>query len=212
MFNLVVALDRNRGIGHDGRLPWKLQGDTRFFRELTTCPDRIAVEQKYGFSPIVGAESPLPLEDWLSVLKSRPPLPRPVPDNRNAVIMGRNTWDSLPPEYKPLPNRLNEVLSRQPSQEGAGTHRIWQDLQEALSWLDKQESVKEIFIIGGAQIYAEALNSPKCSRIYLTEIDLVFPCDTFFPNIPPEFKEHSRTTSIVEDNIQYRFRHLQRIP
>ena len=210
MFNVVVALDKNRGIGRDGRLPWKLSGDTRFFRELTTCPDRAATEYKYGLSPIVGSEKAIPLADWLAAIQSRPPLPMPSPDRRNAVIMGRNTWEGLPPAYKPLPNRLNGVLSRQGTQGTSGTHRIWGDLEQALDVLGRDISVSEVFVIGGAQVYAEALRSQACARIYLTDIDTAFACDAFFPEVPDGFREASASATVEENGIRYRFRLLQR--
>jgi dihydrofolate reductase len=212
MFSVVVALDRNRGIGRDGRLPWKLSGDTRFFRELTTCPERPAVEHRYGLSAIAGSETPTPLAAWLAAIPSRPALPMPSPDCRNAVLMGRNTWEGLPPAYKPLPNRLNGVLSRQGRQDASGTHRVWGDLDQALEVLDHDISIREIFVIGGAQVYGEALLSPACGRIYLTDIDAEFACDAFFPEIPEGFRETASSALVEENGTRYRFRLLQRGP
>ncbi len=193
MFNLVAALDKNRGIGRDGRLPWKLAGDTRFFRQLTTCPDRAAVERRYGLA--AGAPSAA--------------LPMPTPDQRNAVLMGRKTWESLPSSYKPLPNRLNGVLSRVGTHGGEGTHRVWGDLDQALADLGRDQSVREIYAIGGAQIYAEAIVSPDCMRLYLTEIDSAFDCDAHFPKIPTGFSEVAVSPTVEENGIRYRFRLLK---
>ena len=84
-FALIVAADRNGGIGTLNSLPWKLSGDMKFFRLVTTGAlgssvlDRIVVH----------------------------------PDAKeNAVIMGRKTWDSIPAKFRPLPGRFNIVLSR----------------------------------------------------------------------------------------------------
>ena len=192
MFNVVVAMDKQRGIGRDGRLPWKLAGDTRFFRQLTTCPDRAAVERRYGLSPGVPTT-----------------LPMPSPDRRNAVLMGRKTWDSLPASYKPLPNRLNGVLSRQGTNGGSGTHRVWGDLDQALADLARDQSVCETYVIGGAQIYAEAILSPDCGRLYLTEIESSFDCDAHFPKIPAVFSEVSVSETWEENGIRFRFRLLK---
>src|SRR6185295_9186459 len=107
-FSIVVAAERNLGIGFKGRLPWKLPGDMRFFRELTSCPERMQVERRYGLSGSgAGTDGVLSM---------------PAPDRRNAVLMGRNTWESLPPNFKPLPNRLNGVLSRSGTVGMEGTH------------------------------------------------------------------------------------------
>jgi dihydrofolate reductase len=210
-FNVVVAFDPKRGIGHAGGLPWKLSGDTRFFRELTTCPDRSAVEQRYGLVPEARTDAPASaLDDFIARLKAFPALPMPDPDHRNAVVMGRHTWEGLPPAYRPLPNRLNGVLSRQDKQDHSGTHQVWGDLQQAIQTLEGDETVSEIFVIGGAQIYAEALQSSSCARIYATEIESAYPCDVFFPAIPPAFQETAIAPPVEENGIRYRFRLLQR--
>ncbi len=194
-FSLVVAMDKNRGIGLGGQLPWKLPGDMRFFRELTTSLDRTAVEKKY-FAVAVGARF------------NHAPTATPSSASRNAVIMGRKTWDSLPAAFKPLPNRLNVVLSRsRTAEEGC---EIATSLPEALAALEANETVKQVYVIGGAQTYAEALVLPGCERIYATEIDGVFSCDAFFPPIPSSFLETAASDLIEENGIHYRFRLLQR--
>ena len=177
--NLVVAMDKNLGIGREGRLPWELPLDMRFFRELTTCPDRLAVENRYGFGP-ENSGNPVAAAEFTARLKSNSPLVMPSPDRRNAVLMGRHTWESLPAAYQPLPNRLNGVLSRNGTHAGGGTHRVWPSMDAALADLHADQTVAEVFVIGGSQIYAEAVSRPDCARIYLTQIDAVFPCDVFF--------------------------------
>ncbi|HBB77280.1 MAG TPA: diacylglycerol kinase, partial [Pseudomonas sp.] len=81
------------------------------------------------------------------------------------IVMGRKTWDSL---GRPLPGRLNLVVSRQPglSLEGAETFGSLEDaLQRAEQWAREQEAT-EIMLIGGAQLYQQAL--PLAQRLYLT--------------------------------------------
>ena len=95
------------------------------------------------------------------------------------IIMGRKTWDSL---GRPLPGRLNLVVSRQPDLqlEGAET---FTDLDSALTraeqWARKQ-GVDELMLIGGAQLYAQAL--PQAQRLYLTRIEASPEGDAFFPD------------------------------
>ena len=87
------------------------------------------------------------------------------------VIMGRKTFDSL---GRPLPNRTNVVVTRQNLEiEGC---KVVHSLEEALSLFSPEE---EVFVIGGAQIYAEAL--PLADRFYLTRVHHAYEGDTSFP-------------------------------
>lgn len=87
------------------------------------------------------------------------------------VIMGRKTFDSL---GRPLPNRTNVVITRQNLEiEGC---KVVHSLEEALSLFSPEE---ELFVIGGAQIYAEAL--PVADRFYLTRVHHAYEGDTSFP-------------------------------
>lgn len=97
----------------------------------------------------------------------------------HAIIMGRNTYDHLIARLgKPLPNRTNIVVTRNPVFQAKGV-LVAHSLEEALR-LAKADQ-QEVFIIGGAQLYAAAL--PLADRIYLTEIDAVLEGDAFFPEI-----------------------------
>lgn len=94
------------------------------------------------------------------------------------IIMGRKTWDSL---GRPLPGRLNLVVSRQPDLqlEGAETFSSLDEaLQRADAWAQEQ-GVGEIMLIGGAQLYGQALE--RAQRLYLTRIDASPEGDAFFP-------------------------------
>lgn len=92
------------------------------------------------------------------------------------VIMGRLTWESLPPAFRPLPGRLNIVVTRQ---QGYVAERatVVHSLPEALTAAGDAD---DAFVIGGAQVYAEAL--PLADQLDLTEIDATFPADAFFPD------------------------------
>jgi dihydrofolate reductase len=85
------------------------------------------------------------------------------------VIMGRKTWESIP--RRPLPGRLNIVLSRQAAYEAAGAV-VCDNFSEALELTREQaaeDGKDEICVIGGADLFALAL--PRARRIYLTEVD-----------------------------------------
>jgi dihydrofolate reductase len=95
------------------------------------------------------------------------------------VIMGRKTWDSLP--RKPLPGRLNLVLSKDGSFEPHGAV-VCETFGEALEMAREQgeeDGAEEVCVIGGAALYALAL--PRASRIYITEVDAEPEGDVFFP-------------------------------
>lgn len=106
----------------------------------------------------------------------------------NAVIMGRRTWDSL--GSKKLPGRLNIILStflpcgRDPL--------IFKSLDEALSHC-KETMISSVWVIGGAQLYQEALLSSKCQGIILSRIKGTYRCDVKFPNILTSDYELRRT-------------------
>ena len=103
------------------------------------------------------------------------------------VLMGRKTWESLPPRFRPLPGRRNVVLTRQMGFEAPGAEVV-HTLAEALA---RFTSADTVFVIGGAQIYAEAL--PFAHRLVLTELDLGVEGDAHFPAWPAaDFQEVSR--------------------
>jgi len=98
----------------------------------------------------------------------------------HVVIMGRKNYDSIPEKFRPLPGRTNVVLSRQRDFEAAGC-LVYDSLASCLQNLELRNGQKA-FIIGGAQIYALALQSGLVNEIFLTHIDKVYDADTFFPD------------------------------
>ncbi|WP_417262192.1 dihydrofolate reductase [Celeribacter sp.] len=102
-----------------------------------------------------------------------------------AVIMGRNTWDSLP--FKPLKNRLNIVVSSQ----GVDHEHVFATVEEAIAFA-KSEGRARIYAMGGFGIYKAML--PLADRLVITEVDTeVEGADTWFPTFDPEeWREVSR--------------------
>jgi dihydrofolate reductase len=92
------------------------------------------------------------------------------------VVMGRRTWDSLPDRFRPLPGRRNVVVTRNETWAADGAERAG-SLDDALELL---EDTPQGFVIGGAEVFAEAL--PLADELLLTEIDLEVEGDTFFPS------------------------------
>jgi dihydrofolate reductase len=137
--SLIAAVARNRAIGKDNALLWRLSEDLQFFKRTTMgCP----------------------------------------------VVMGRKTYESI---GRPLPGRRNIVISRNADWQAAGVETA-SSLQAALALVADADKA---FVIGGAQIYAEAL--PQVDEIVLTEIDKAFEGDAFFPDWDrTQFKEVAR--------------------
>ena len=109
------------------------------------------------------------------------------------VVMGRKTWDSLPARFRPLPGRANLVVSRQPGWQASGALAA-DNLRDALSQAQSLASTSgaaRIFVLGGAELFAQAL--PLADVLLLTEIDADLPGDTRFPDWPrADFTELSR--------------------
>jgi dihydrofolate reductase len=100
------------------------------------------------------------------------------------VIMGRKSWESLPARFRPLPNRVNCVVSHNSNFQAEGAH-LFSSLSAAIDKAIEEEAEK-VFIIGGAQIYAECLKSNLIDEMYLTHVAAAFSeADVFFPEINP---------------------------
>ena len=122
------------------------------------------------------------------------------------VIMGRKTWDSLPAKFRPLPGRLNVVVTRQPDWQATGAlvaHGVDQACQlcppDSTAW-----------VIGGAELYA--LAEPLATEAVVTEIDQAFDGDAFAPTLGPQWVETSRlpqtaTNGMTFSLVTYRRQH-----
>lgn len=104
----------------------------------------------------------------------------------HAVIMGRKTYDSL--QNGPLPNRRNIVISKTLKDGDIPGVEIANDVMEAILKANPTEPNEEVFIIGGASVYQQALDLKLIDNIYLTVVDdIVKEADVFFPEIPDEY-------------------------
>ena len=114
-----------------------------------------------------------------------------------AVIMGRKTFESI---GRPLPGRRNLVVSRNPAWTALGIERV-ASLDHALAaCLDSNE----VFVLGGAQLYVEALSLAQ--RLLITEVDLAPEGDVYFPEIDPtQWREKSRQPLVASNGIGYAF-------
>ena len=120
------------------------------------------------------------------------------------VIMGRKTWDSLPPRFRPLPGRTNLVVTRQNDWAADGAVRA-SSLPEALAMCT---DAADVWVIGGAQIYAQA--EPLAQRIEVTEIDHAFEGDAFAPTLGPQWHETARQALLSSSGLPLSFVTLER--
>ena len=147
---------------------------------------------------VIGSEGTLPwhLPEDLAHFK-RLTLGRPV-------IMGRKTWDSLPPRFRPLPGRVNVVITRQSDWQAEGAvvaHSLPAAMELCAAHADA-------WVIGGAQIYAQAL--PLATSAEITEIDLDVAGDAFAPSFGPDWTETRRESHVAASGLAYSFVTLSR--
>jgi dihydrofolate reductase len=121
------------------------------------------------------------------------------------VIMGRKTYESI---GRPLPNRRNIVVTRSAAWRADGVETA-QSLEQARALV---EDAAEAFIIGGAQIYAEALAAGLADQVIQTEIGQAFQCDAHFPPLGAEWEELERQQYTAASGLPYAFVTLRRRP
>lgn len=153
MINIIVAVDKNKGIGKNNSLLAHIKPDLKYFKNTT---------------------------------------------NGHAVVMGYNTYLSLP--KKPLPNRTNIVLTTKELElDGAIVVHSIEELLTTIKSLNQ-----EVFICGGASLYKQML--PYADRLYITHIFEAFDADTFFPDINNEWEIEK--VSAARENIEHEHPHL----
>lgn len=166
-FSIIVAVDKNLGIGKNNQLPWHFSKDLQYFARITKTTQN--------------------------------------PKAKNAVIMGRNTWASIPEKYRPFPGRLNVVLTRDHDFKVPKGVVVASSLNDALTQA-KSLGAENCFVVGGAGVYRTALSHPACDHLYITEILSTFDCDTSFPKIPLDrFKRIKESEIHEEKGTQFRF-------
>lgn len=122
----------------------------------------------------------------------------------HAVVMGRKTWDSLPAKFRPLPQRLNIVVTRDPAFRADGAV-IVHSLPAAVAAAGSEAA----FVIGGAEVYALAL--PLADRLELTEVDVDCEGDARFPEFDrAAWREVVRERHKSANGLDYAFVTYQR--
>jgi dihydrofolate reductase len=122
----------------------------------------------------------------------------------HTVIMGRKNWDSIPERFRPLPNRRNIVLTRNNTFNDAGCE-VFYNLTVCLNELSNQGE-STVYIIGGGQIYKEALTLGCVDEMYITYVHHVFDADTFFPHFQSsDWVVHEVMKQEVDERHTYAF-------
>ena len=165
--SLIVATDKNLGIGKNDTLPWRLKSEMKYFSDITQ-------EKNSSYS--------------------------------NIVIMGRNTWDSIPEKFRPLPKRINIILTSRSLDLSKFKNTFSATNLSGAMQIAKLVAIKtilgDVFIIGGRRLYQEVLLNPQTTdytidRIYQTEIYEDFNCDTFLMD-KKEYKEVIKKYDLVK--------------
>jgi dihydrofolate reductase len=128
------------------------------------------------------------------------------------VIMGRKTWESLPQKFRPLPGRLNIVLTH----DAATAARLQAEGALALASLEQAiahcatlpAQPDELWVMGGAQLYAQAL--PLAQRVVVTEIAQDYEGDAHAPTLGPEWRETARESHVAASGLAYDFATYER--
>ena len=115
------------------------------------------------------------------------------------VIMGRKTWDSLPAKFRPLPGRMNVVITRQADWQAAGAKAAG-SLPDALALC---QAASDVWIIGGAQIYAQA--EPLASRIEVTHIAKDFAGDAYAPTLGAQWQLSHQEDHVSSGGLNFSF-------
>ena len=132
MISLIVAVSKNNVIGNNGTIPWKISGEQKRFKELTTG---------------------------------------------KTIIMGRKSFQEI---GRPLPNRRTIVISNTESIEADNCRTV----KSLIKGLELVKVETEVFVVGGGQVYKEAL--PLAEKIYITVIDKIIEGNVYFPQIDKE--------------------------
>lgn len=169
---LIVAATPKNGIGKNGALPWPmLKKEMAYFARVTK---RVPTASSTSSNPS----------------KAEDEQAKPLP--RNAVIMGRKTWDSIPPKFRPLKDRTNVVISSQPREKLAGVGEDvvvsssilggLMDLEAAVA-SGRAPALGRAYVIGGARVYEAAMELEQTKHVLLTRVAREYECDTFFPDL-----------------------------
>lgn len=176
----VVAVTPSYGIGMSGVLPWNAAGV------------RLPQEMLYFKKATLETSSA---------------------EYSNAVLMGRRTWEGISEKYRPLSGRINLVLTRNTSWAiehlPEGVYRV-DSLQQAIDWVSNgnlSNQIERLVVIGGTQLFEEALFHPLCDSYHVSFIQQEFDCDTYLTpatiSVLQSLTPFAETPLILENGVQW---------
>lgn len=121
---------------------------------------------------------------------------------RNAVIMGRKTWESIPARFRPLRRRLNIVVTRNRDYFVGDGVLTAASMDNALGLADRA-NVHNVFLVGGATLYNEAISRPDCDALLVTRVRGTFDCDVSLAPFGGNWTAGSASQLIEENGVQY---------
>jgi dihydrofolate reductase len=167
----------------------------------------VAADQNNG----IGKNNDLPWPKLKADLKHFRDVTSTAPEGRrNAVIMGRRTWDSIPPKYRPMPERLNIVVTRGKLEVPDGV-LVAGSLDEAITAAAGAGRVDRVFMIGGGEMFRQSFAHPRCAEVYLTRIEAAFDCDTFIPDVRDRFVRSEVMAAHEEAGVRYQIERWSRM-
>lgn len=179
---LIVAATAKNGIGKNGALPWPmLKKEMAYFARVTKRVPNVSSAPDASLI----SETSSQLSD--SSTTAATTADQGNQHTQNVVVMGRKTWESIPPKFRPLPQRTNIVISRSGVNDAGDDVVVSDSITSALSSLHskvkegKAKPIGRVFVIGGAGIYKAALEMEEAKRILLTKVEGEWDCDTDFP-------------------------------
>lgn len=126
----------------------------------------------------------------------------------NAVVCGRTTWESIPPKFRPLPNRLNIVLSSSMPEEENVT--VCRNLDEVHDYIyQNRKKIESTYVIGGTSVYKQFLDNDLVSDVFFTEIDKDYQCDVFMPELDNDKFKLISSKEDFENDVNMKFNHYQ---
>jgi len=196
---LIVAATVKNGIGKNGGLPWPmLKKEMAYFARVTK---RVPTPNNTGSVQSDALKS--------AILDGT---------RQNAVIMGRKTWESIPPKFRPLKDRTNVVISSQDRSKLGDMPEdviVASDIASGLEALSeavtagKALPIGRAYVIGGSSIYKAALDLEQTKHVLLTRINRDYDCDTFFSSLEDRSDEgngwqrvgHKRLSAFVGEDV-----------
>jgi dihydrofolate reductase len=177
---MIVAMTRDGGIGFKGAIPWHLPLDLQHFRDCT-------LKGSEAYETSDGKQN----------------------SKRNAVIMGRRTFESL---KKPLDGRLNVVVSSTASLDSPEGPVVVKSLDDALAYLESRSNIDTVFVIGGKRLYEEAMSRELVTQVLVTCILNEFECDTFVRLPMHDFRCTKVSETMEENSTRFAFETHDKAP